>query len=251
MKRTVGGSRRVWLSLVSIALAGAGAAALATVRAAEAPNARGGSSRQGKQQAPPSRPLTEQEASQNPDLPGQLVAGGEIDMEAYLVGRQDHIDALQGLPYTPPKGQANPRLDAIKQLVAAEKAQRARLAPLGLAPPDWLEIGPAPIPNGQTPSPGATSAGQRAHRLDRRPPDEPRHRLRRHRAGRRLPHHWTAAPLDADLRQRRVPGHRRPGPRPVEPRRSSTWAPASQRLSADSFFGVGLYRIDNAGTTAD
>jgi photosystem II stability/assembly factor-like uncharacterized protein/subtilisin-like proprotein convertase family protein len=251
VKRTVSGITRVWLSLVCVALAGTGAAVLATVRAAEAPNSRGGTSKQLKQAAEPLRPQAEQETAQNPDLPGPLVTGGEVDMGAYLVGRQDHIDALQGLPYSPPKGQANPRLDAIRQLAAAEKAQRDRLATLGLAPPDWLELGPRPIPNGQTPNPGGNQVPVSGRTIS----------IAVHPTNPDIAYVGTAQgglyrTLDGGQTWKAIfdsAASLAVGAVALAPSNPSILyvGTGENGLSGDSFFGVGLYRIDNADTTAD
>ncbi len=225
-------------------------AVLATVRAAEAPNS-GGASKKAKQAVAPSRPPTEQDAAQNPDLPGHLVAGGEVDMESYLVGRQDHIDALQGLPYTPPKGQANPRLDAIRKMAIAEKAQRDRQALLGLAPPDWLEIGPRPIPNGQTPQPGGNQVPVSGRTIS----------IAVHPTNPDIVYVGTAQgglyrTLDGGQTWKAIfdgAASLAVGAVALAPSDPTILyvGTGENGLSGDSFFGVGVYRIDNADTTAD
>jgi photosystem II stability/assembly factor-like uncharacterized protein len=74
------------------------------------------------------------------DLPP--FARGLIDKETYLKARAAHFATLRGLPYNWSAG--NPRLKAIQQM----RKRQSMLGPLSGAM--WNPIGPAPIPNGQT-----------------------------------------------------------------------------------------------------
>lgn len=74
------------------------------------------------------------------DLPP--IARGRIEKEEYLEKRDEYIQMLRGLPY--PDGKSNVRVDAIRQMQTQEIGRPAA------ALNTWVPIGPAPIPNGQT-----------------------------------------------------------------------------------------------------
>ncbi|HJQ68444.1 MAG TPA: C25 family cysteine peptidase [Blastocatellia bacterium] len=77
----------------------------------------------------------------DPDLPP--MAYGVIDKEAYLLKRNENINFLRGIPY--PADRPNPRIKAIEEMLRAREIN----APL-INSGTWTEIGPAPLPNGQT-----------------------------------------------------------------------------------------------------
>jgi photosystem II stability/assembly factor-like uncharacterized protein len=77
---------------------------------------------------------------EDPDVPP--FARGLINKEDYLLRRNDNINFLRGIPY--PTG-PNPRIKAVQEMVR----QREINAPL-INSGTWTEIGPAPLPNGQT-----------------------------------------------------------------------------------------------------
>ena len=81
--------------------------------------------------------------------------------------------------------------------------------------PLWTQLGPNPIPNGQVSGP--TIGGERPGERHCRRPDQPGHRLRRRRPGRRLPLDQRRHELDADLRRCRVACDRCPRARAVRP----------------------------------
>lgn len=80
------------------------------------------------------------EEDEDADLPDQM--RGRIDKERYLQLRDEYIATLRGLPFLSAE---NPRLKAIGQM----KSQQGDFGPFGIGP-GWTPIGPAPIPNGQT-----------------------------------------------------------------------------------------------------
>ena len=86
--------------------------------------------------------------AEDPDLPPWMA--GKIDKEAYLRLRGDNIDMLRGRPINLP---GDPREKAIQQMEKQELQVRERAA-RGLASPlntsNWVFLGPAPIPLGQT-----------------------------------------------------------------------------------------------------
>ena len=88
------------------------------------------------------------DGAEDPDLPPWMA--GKIDKEAYLRLRGDYVDMLRGRPMNLP---GDPREKAIQQMEKQELQVRERAA-RGLASPlntsNWVFLGPAPIPLGQT-----------------------------------------------------------------------------------------------------
>ena len=85
------------------------------------------------------RPATTQE-EEDPDVPH--FARGIIEKEEYLLRRNENINFLRGIPYDTPY---NPRIKAIQEM----ERQKDTKAP-HIMSGTWTEIGPAPLPNGQT-----------------------------------------------------------------------------------------------------
>src|SRR5512141_2700830 len=92
--------------------------------------------------------LPQVEDAEDPDLPPGFA--GRIDKAEYLRARGDNIDMLRGRDGDAP---TDAREEAIKQLERQQGAMR-RLVSQGLAGPvnttNWVPLGPAPIPLGQT-----------------------------------------------------------------------------------------------------
>ena len=81
---------------------------------------------------------------EDPDLPP---GGRKISKDDFLRGRQEQVSLLRGLPY--PK--INSRQKAIFEMESKENALRAATGEPDAAPQAvWQPLGPAPIPNGQT-----------------------------------------------------------------------------------------------------
>lgn len=89
-----------------------------------------------------------------PDTPAHLVRGRQIAKETYMSMRARHIAMLRGLSEerTP---EPNLRSVALEQM---QRQLRQRSARGGN--PTWTEIGPAPIPNGQTVSSSTPVSGR-------------------------------------------------------------------------------------------
>ncbi|HWS90156.1 MAG TPA: HYR domain-containing protein [Pyrinomonadaceae bacterium] len=96
------------------------------------------------------------EESEDPDLPPGMA--GKIDKAAYLRLRADYVDLRRGRPHSLP---FNPRERAIEKMKKQENEKKARRLLDGArfgaaaasalsADPEWRELGPKPIPNGQT-----------------------------------------------------------------------------------------------------
>ena len=88
----------------------------------------------------------------NPDLPA--FQNGKINFEAYFIKRQEHINMLLGIAED---GTYDPmlRVQAIKQMERQESelrksAKGGLLAQPMISSTTWTPIGPMPIPNGQT-----------------------------------------------------------------------------------------------------
>src|SRR6476646_6309801 len=95
-------------------------------------------------------PLTEEgsEESDDPDLPPGMA--GKIDKETYLRARGDYIDMLRGRDGEVPP---NARDEAIAEMNRQEQALKRRVKQgfsAQMLSSDWVFLGPAPIPLGQT-----------------------------------------------------------------------------------------------------
>jgi photosystem II stability/assembly factor-like uncharacterized protein len=79
----------------------------------------------------------------DPDAAEGMMNGGFVDKEGYINARERNIGQMRGVDENKP---FNPqlRIEAIRALEMQERLQARG------ALPDWGEIGPAPIPNGQT-----------------------------------------------------------------------------------------------------
>lgn len=79
----------------------------------------------------------------DPDLPG---FSNSLDKDAYLKNREDYNASKRGVPY---HSLTNPRLDAIAEKNKQESLQSGNPG-FVLSAPNWIAEGPFPIPNGQT-----------------------------------------------------------------------------------------------------
>lgn len=89
----------------------------------------------------------EEGADEDPDLPSWMA--GKIDKATYLRLRGDYIDMKRGRPYNLPFDPREKAIQMMEQQEAAQKQQQKRLGILG-GGPTWTNLGPSPIPNGQT-----------------------------------------------------------------------------------------------------
>ena len=85
-----------------------------------------------------------QKSESDPDLP--RIANG-IDKEDYLLSRESFLNKKRGINE---KLDYNPRLKAIGEMKSFQL--NGKKSPVGLASSNWVELGPSPIPNGQTDS---------------------------------------------------------------------------------------------------
>lgn len=168
-----------------------------------------------------------------PDLPPGAAAEG-IDKEAFMRARNEYIGLLRGVPHFLPY---DPRIRAIREM-----EQQERHAPQ-IDPAFWTQIGPAPIPNGQTVGSSSPVSG-RTVAIAVHPTD---------------PNTVFVGAAQGGVYRSSDGGANW---QPVFDNAmtlaigSVVFAPSNPNIvyvgtgepngSADSFFGVGLYRIDNA-----
>jgi hypothetical protein len=97
----------------------------------------------------PSDDDKDDDEDEDPDLPPWMA--GKIDKEAYLRLRADYVDLLRGRPVNLP---FDPRERAIRQMEQQEgqlKKERGGINATALVnTTNWMFLGPAPIPLGQT-----------------------------------------------------------------------------------------------------
>ena len=79
----------------------------------------------------------------DPDVPSRTTG---IDKEQYLIERQNYFLMRHG---DPSRFSINPKMLAIEHLLQMEKARKENHE-AKLLSPGWVQLGPAPIPNGQT-----------------------------------------------------------------------------------------------------
>ncbi len=216
------------------------------------------------QQKASQNPLSARPAAQtgendnDPDLPAFL--RGKIDKQTYLKLRAEYIGRIRGIDLNNP---ADPhiRMNAIRTMEQQEQriyrnqsqsATRGTIVPF--SPPSsttWTELGPSPIPNGQT-DPNLNPAGEvavsgRVSAIAVHPTNPNIVYVGAAQGGvfRSLDGGATWTPLLDSALSLAV------GAIAIAPSQPSTIyvGTGEGNFSLDSFFGVGVYRIDNADTT--
>ena len=176
-----------------------------------------------------------EEEEDDPDMPP--FARGLIEKDEYLNKRQQNINLLRGLPYDRP----DRRITAIRAL---EQQYQTRAAQIDQT--NWTEIGPSPIPNGQTEG-TSTAVSGRTTAIAIHPTNPNIVYVGTAQGGvyRTLNGgaSWTAI-FDSALSL--AIGTIAIAPSDPTIVYVGTGEPQS---SCDSFFGVGIYRINNADTT--
>src|SRR5712692_5716499 len=188
----------------------------------------------------------------DPDLPAKKFMRNGIDKEEYLRLRDEFIASLRGLD---PAHPLNPelRVEALNQkesqqaeIARAAQSSKGNIQPL-LSGTTWTEIGPRPVPNGQTQQFPATAAVTgRATMLVVDPTNSNKVYLGAAQGGvwRSLDGGATWTPI-FDTAQSLSIGALALAPSDPTKLYVGTGEPNN---SADSFFGVGVYRIDNVDT---
>jgi len=174
----------------------------------------------------------------DPDRPGFI--SGLIDEQEYMRLRNDYLAERRGLPYgslNDPRGQA---LRAMAQQTAAQKPQAATAN-------QWTPVGPAPIPNGQTSNRSDPVSG-RTIAIAVHPTNPNIVYVGTANGGlyRTLDGGTTWTPLMDSADSLSI------GAIAIAPSNPEIVyvGTGESGQSCDSFVGVGVYRIDNASTTA-
>ncbi|KAB2963846.1 MAG: hypothetical protein F9K16_05745 [Thermoanaerobaculia bacterium] len=186
-----------------------------------------------------SSPLAAQaaEAWGDADLP-PFAAG--FDKGEYLRARGEHLELLRGLPHFL---SYDPRARALAEVEAA----RREAAMVGV--PAWTELGPEPIPNGQVSSGPQLAVSGRVSAIAVHPGDADIVYVGAAQGGvYRSINGGTSWTKIFDAAQSLAIGALALAPSDPTILYVGTGESAG---SADSFFGVGVYRIENADTTAD
>jgi len=188
---------------------------------------------------PPSQQSERAEVSgfEEPDLPAFL--RDKIDMATFLRMRAEALASKRGLPYDLPY---NARVKAIQDMEAQERSPAHRDS-FDIIEAAWTQIGPAPIPNGQTTSVSTPVSG-RTVAIAVHPTDPNKVYVGTAQGGlyRTLDGGSTWTPLTDNLLSLAI------GAVAIDPSDPTrVWIGTGESgFSADSFFGVGLYRILNA-----
>ncbi len=180
----------------------------------------------------------------DPDLPQHLQ--GQIDKAEYLRLRDEYIGLLRGIDPDPTLV-----FDIAKRNVAIQSMEHQVPTRPGNVPfPGWMPIGPSPVPNGQTQQfPSVAPVSGRATCVVVDPTNSNKVYLGTAQGGvwRTLDGGATWTPI-FDAAQSLAIGALALAPSNPTILYVGTGEPNN---SADSYFGVGVYRIDNADTTAD
>jgi hypothetical protein len=178
------------------------------------------------------------DAEADADLPP--FASG-VDKEAYLRARGEEEALRRGLPHLLPY---EPRPRALAEMEAMERSRRP-----GMAVAVWNQLGPNPIPNGQVSGATATAVSGRVSAIAVDPGNPDVLYVGAAQGGiYRSINGGTSWTQIFDSAEALTIGALALAPSDPTILYVGTGESA---LSADSMLGVGLYRIDNAGTTAD
>lgn len=178
----------------------------------------------------------------DPDLPA-----GVTDQADYIARRDAFVALLRGNdPARPIDPTARVRANALMENQRA--ALRTRLGPNSpLVGSPWVELGPNPIPNGQTQTVSSAVSGRiAAIEIDPADPNKVYVGAAQGGVYRSLDGGATWTPIFDDAQTLAI------GALALDPATGSLWVGTGEANgSADSFAGVGLYRIDNVNTSAD
>jgi hypothetical protein len=187
-----------------------------------------------------------EEDESDADIPQHL--RGRIDKAEYLRLRDEYFGTLRGMA---PDGTFDvaKRVDAVKKM-ERQIALRPKPGVNVLGDPPWINLGPAPVPNGQTQQfPNVAPVSGRATSVVVDPTNSNKVYLGTAQGGvwRSLDGGTTWTPI-FDAAQSLAIGALALAPSNPSILYVGTGEPNN---SVDSFFGVGVYRIDNVDTTAD
>lgn len=197
-------------------------------------------------------PIEERNGTQNSDTPARF-PNLDIDPRTYQELRNQHLARLRGLGPKAGRKRAAALME-IDQREAALKQTAAQASMNRLAPeviPTWTELGPRPLPNGETQQSGVTAPMTgRTTAVVVDPTDSNKVYLGTAQGG-----VWRSTDGGAtwtaifDTAQSLTIGAIALAPSSPSTLYVGTGEHAGGEVS-DAFFGVGVYRIDNADTTA-
>lgn len=192
---------------------------------------------------------SDEQDGDDPDLPPGM--RGQISEADYLIAREQFVARLRGWdpsrPFDP-----RARSKAIQQMEQQE-AQRPTKYSLsasgGVGPtvgPSWLELGPNPIPDGQTSPVNPVSGRVSAIAVDPTDPNKVYVGAAQGGVYRSLDGGATWTPIFDNAQTLAI------GSLTLDAPNGRLWVGTGEANgSLDSFAGVGLYRIENVNTTAD
>ena len=181
----------------------------------------------------------------NPDIPD--FARYKINKEEFMKRRAAAIAKMRGIADSTTIIDPQIRMDAIRQMDAQEEQQRTA-GSNNLIGDAWVPIGPAPIPNGQVAAGPSTAVSGRVISIAVHPTNPNIVYAGTAQGGlyRTINGGTTWTPI-MDNAQSLAIGAIAISPSSPETVYVGTGEP---NFSGDSYFGVGVYRIDNASTTA-
>ena len=167
-------------------------------------------------------------------------AKGLTTKEKYMEMRDDYIKLVRGIPHFLPY---EPRVRAIEQMIQMERESPS------IDPAFWTEVGPAPIPNGQVGTGPQLPVSGRTVAIAVHPTNPDIVYVGAAQGGvyRSTNGGTTWTPI-FDTAMSLAIGALALAPSNPEILYVGTGEPSA---SADGYFGVGMYRIDNASTTAN
>jgi photosystem II stability/assembly factor-like uncharacterized protein len=172
---------------------------------------------------------------EDPDLPSFMT--GRISKRDYLQLRSEQIGLMRGLPHSLPY---DPRVKALNEMSRQAAGSLAKVSSTG-----WTPIGPSPIPNGQVTGGGPVSGRVTAVAVHPTSPNTVYVGTAQGGVYRTTDGggHWT--PIFDNAASLAI------GAIAIDPLNPSTVfvGTGEGNQSLDSFFGIGLYRIDNANTS--
>jgi hypothetical protein len=190
----------------------------------------------------------EEEEDNDPDRPPGFV--GHFDEADYMRRREAYIALRRGIdPTKPLDPTARMRANAMMDVQVAElksQVEKSRGTNHPLAFPNWVELGPNPIPLGQTTTTRVNVSG-RISAIEIDPADPNKVYVGTAQGGifRSLDGGTTWTPIFDSAQTLAI------GTLNLDPVNGWLWVGTGEANgSADSFAGVGLYRIDNVNTTA-
>lgn len=174
---------------------------------------------------------------EDPDLPAFIT--GRISKSDFLRLRSEQIGLMRGVPHSLPY---DPRAKALNEMSRQTAGALAKVSSTA-----WTPIGPSPIPNGQVSGGGTVAVSGRVTAIAVHPTDPNTAYVGTAQGGvyRTIDGGANWTPIFDNAASLAI------GAVTIDPVHPSTVfvGTGEGNQSLDSFFGVGLYRIDNANTS--